>query len=102
MGHKISYQSFIELLNNFEIKSFEFSIPEYSHYCNCTILTKIDVLENGNTVPMIVVKLTNDGSENVSFYKTFKEDYKMFKMGRKGTFTLKQMWSQIRILEITE
>lgn len=100
MEHKISYQSFIKMLNDFEIKSFEFSVPNYSHYRNCTILTKIDVLENGNTIPMIVVKLTSDGSEDVSFYKKFKEDYKMFRMRRKGSFTLEQMWSKISIKKL--
>ena len=97
MEHTISYQSLIEKLNAFEIKSVEFSIPEYAHYRNCRISTQIDVLENGNTIPMIVVKLTNDGSEDVSFYKTFKEDYKMFRMKGKGSFTLKQMWPKIAI-----
>lgn len=49
---------------------------------------------------MIEVKLVEDDSETVSFYKYFKEDYKLFKFGRKGTFTLKQVWNNIQVIQI--
>ena len=38
--------------------------------------------------------------ENFLFFRKFEEDCKMFKMGRKGTFNLKQMWDRIEFISI--
>ena len=55
---------------------------------------------NGNVIYWIDVNLSDDGSERVGFYDTFKEGFKLFRMGRKGSFTLKQLWDRIEIVEI--
>ncbi len=100
MSFIISYENFIVQLNCFAIKKIDFSVEGYSHYSHCSIQTKKDVLENGNIIPLINVCLTKDGKEDVSFYKTFNEKYKLFDMKKRGTYTLKQIWKKVIIHNI--
>lgn len=100
MLNNVSYEKFIASLNSFEIKKLEFSITGYPHYKKCTIITEYDILNNGNRIPLICVHLTDDGTEDVSFYKRINENYKMFDLGQIGKFTLKQLWHKIAIVSI--
>ena len=95
----LSYQQFIDGINNGTIIKAVFQVKDYAHYRYCIIERKVDVLKNGNCLVYIEVKLTKD-SEHVSFYETFMEYHKLFNMGRKGTFTLKQMWDRIEFISI--
>lgn len=95
-----NYEEFINDLNNGKIESILFSIQNYSHYKNCSIKRCIDITYNKKQLISIKVKLVKDDSETVSFYKKFNENYKLFKFGRKGSFTLKQLWDKIVILDI--
>lgn len=94
------YEEFIKKLNSNNIKCFRFRLKGYPHYNNCMIYRQIDEIANGKQLSIIVCKLTNDDYEKVSFYKNFDESYKLFSMGRKGRFTLKQIWGLIDIIEI--
>ena len=94
-----NYEEIINNLNEGKIESVIFSIKEYAHYKKCIIKRCIDCVNNRHIV-RIEVKLVEDGSETVSFYKYFKEDYKLFNFGRKGTFTLKQVWNNVHIIQI--
>ena len=95
-----SYENVIDGLNHGEIKQICFSVKNYVHYQNCVITRLEDKLANGNTIVLIEVNLTKDSSEKVSFFKTFKEDYKLFNLGKRGRFTLKQLWPEIAISNI--
>lgn len=95
---KISYKEFIELLNNSNV-IIKFSIINYAHYNNCQIKAYDEII-NGKTNHLIDVCLTNDLSEQICFYQIFKENYKLFRLGRKGSFTLKQIWDRFFIIEI--
>lgn len=97
---RLTYENFIAALNNGSILEISFEIIGYAHYKKCKIYRKDDVLSNGKIISLIKVKLVDDGSEEVSFYNVFNENYKLFYMGRKGSFTLKQMWNKIQIHEI--
>lgn len=94
------YTDFISQLNSSIIKCMSFEISCYPHYSNCKIFRQNDILKNGAQISIIVCKLTEDDSENVSFLNEFKEDYKLFNFGRKGKFTLKQLWDKVCIKEI--
>lgn len=94
------YKEIIDGINQGKINSILFSIKDYTHYKNCFIKRCVDVISTEKYITRIEVKLVEDDSETISFYKKFKEDYKLFKFGRKGTFTLKQVWKKIEILEI--
>lgn len=96
------YEKIICDLNSGKIKQLRFCVDNYAHYKNCFIKTEIVQFPSGGRTFQISVNLTKDSFEKVAFLKSFKEDYKLFHITGKGTFTLKQMWSQIRILEITE
>ena len=96
----LSYQQFIDELNRGKIIKAVFQVKNYTHYKSCSIERITNVLKNGNSIVTINVKLTNDESERVGFFKTFHEKYKLFNMGRKGTFTLKQMWDKIEFISI--
>ena len=95
-----NYKDVINGLNNGKIKKIVFSLNNYSHYKNCIIRRIKD--ENCGLRPVVrlIVDLVEDGSESISFLNEIKEEYKMFKLGRKGTFTLKQLWNNILIHEI--
>ena len=95
-----NYKDIIDGLNSGTIAKISFSIKNYPHYRRCAIYRVIDTLPSKNTVVRIVVNPTEDNSELVSFYKTFKEDYKIFNLGLKGKFTLKQIWNDIDIIDI--
>lgn len=95
-----NYEEIINNLNEGKIESIVFSIKEYTHYKKCIIKRFIDNVYNDKCIVRIEVKLVEDDSETVSFYKYFKEDYKLFKFGRKGTFTLKQIWDYVQILKV--
>lgn len=95
-----NYEDIISNLNAGKIKCIVFSIKEYAHYKKCIIKRCVDCIYNGKKIVRIEVKLVEDDSETVSFYKHFKEDYKLFNFGRKGTFTLKQVWNNIQILQL--
>lgn len=96
------YEKIIEALNNGEIKQIRFMVNNYFHYRDCVIERMIDSPCEGKHFIRIAVKLTPDGSEMVSFLNTFNENYKLFHLGRKGSFTLKQLWPKITILEIVK
>lgn len=91
-----SYENVIKDLNSGKIKKMVFAVKGYSHYDHCEISNDYDKLD----IKWVVVRPVADNSETVAFFKTFKEDCKLFKMGRRGTFTLKQLWNDIEIKEI--
>ena len=95
-----SYKEAIDGLNNGKIKLLRFCVNNYTHYNNCVIKTSEVKLPNGKTFFQIEVLLTKDSSEKIAFLDKFIENTKLFNMGRKGKFTLKQLWSQITVLEI--
>ena len=95
-----SYEEVISGINCGRIKRIHFSVNNYSHYKNC-VITRMDYkIYNGKSITQIDVSLTNDSSEKASFLGTFKEDAKLFNIGKKGKFTLKQLWPEIVVLEI--
>ena len=95
-----SYEEVIEKINNGTIKEFSFCVDNYSHYKNCIITRTEYKIYNGKSITQVDVSLTKDSSEKISFLNEFKEDTKLFNLGKKGKFTLKQLWSKIIILEI--
>lgn len=97
-----NYQKLIDGLNDGKIKQIHFSLSDYNHYKDCLITRKEDNIFNGKTITLIEVKLTKDSSEKISFLNTFEENYKLFNLGKKGRFTLKQLWSKINIIEIIQ
>lgn len=92
MENKLSYDEFMKALRSNKISSIAFYVEGYNHYRNCKIW---------NDGTGFQIKLTVDGSEWIGFYKKFEENYKLFKITGKGKFTLKQMWPQIRITQIS-
>ncbi len=96
---KISYDELIKKINNHEISNVEFGIADYQHYSNCRIEVNKELINN-KLIVIIEVKLTNDLSEYESFYNRFDESYKLFNLGRKGSFTLKQIWDKVTIKSI--
>ena len=96
----LTYERFVDGINTGKISSITFEVEGYAHYKNCTIKRCIDVIPSGKEIVSIKVQLTPDKSEIVSFLFSMEESYKLFKMGRKGSFTLKQMWGKIKIIGI--
>ncbi len=99
---RCSYKEVIEGINSGAIKQIRFCVNNYSHYKNCVITRTEYKIYNGKSTTHIDVSLTKDVSEKISFLNTFKEDVKLFNIGKKGNFTLKQLWPQIIILEIVD
>ena len=95
-----SYEELIGGINRGTISGFYFCVNGYAHYKNCALFRKEDKIANGKYITRIEVNLVKDGTETYSFYKTFQDDFKIFNMGRKGKFTLKQLWSDITVLEV--
>lgn len=87
----ISYESFIEGINNGTIQKIEFEIKDYAHYKKCVIRRRDDFID---------ILLTKDGSENVGFFRTFEENCKLFKI-KGATYTLKQVWNKVVISQVT-
>ncbi|MDE6666935.1 MAG: hypothetical protein K2K38_01140 [Clostridia bacterium] len=104
----LSYQQFIDGINNGTIIKVVFKVKDYAHYRCCSIERIIDVLPSGNSVVRIDVRLTKSyyiGEYghifgHFGFLDKFDEKCKLFKMGRSGTFTLKQMWDRIEVISI--
>lgn len=97
---KYDYKQFIKEINSGRITEIYFAVKDYAHYSNCYIKKVVRTIPNGKQFTDVEVCLTPDGVERVSFLDTLKEDYKLFSMGRKGTFTLKQMWDKLEINKI--
>lgn len=96
----MTYKEFIDDINCGNIKGINFYIDGYSHYNNCSIMRTLDKSPSGNDIILIQAKLTKDSSEEISFLNNFNENYKIFRLGRKGTFTLKQIWERVCITQI--
>lgn len=96
----LSYEQFIHELCSGNLLEIRFEVVGYAHYKNCKISKQIDTFRSGRSISLIRVDLTNDASETVSFLNTLNESYKLFRMGRKGSFTLKQIWPKIKIISI--
>lgn len=94
------YNEIIKAINTHSITLLNFKVKDYAHYRNCKITVEKNELLNGNIIYWINVNLSTNEAEYVSFYDTFKEGFKLFRMGRKGSFTLKQLWDRIEIIEI--
>ncbi len=94
------YEELIELINSHSISKVQFKVKDYSHYNNCKFIIKEDTFNSKNGVFLIDIILTKDGSENICFYDKFKEDYKLFYLGKLGSFTLKQLWNRVEIINI--
>ena len=97
-----SYEELINNLNSGAITGFYFRVNGYAHYKKCSIFRKYDRTSNDKTLTRIEVNLTADGTEMHSFLKIFQDNFKLFNMGRKGKFTLKQLWDHITILEVID
>lgn len=98
----MTYEEFINNLNSRQINKIKFFIQEYSHYKSCSIEhydSKSIFMGREISIDTIEVKLTSDNSEIYRYYKRFREDFKLFKIG-KQTYTLKQMWDKITITDI--
>ncbi len=93
MENQYDYKDIIQKLNAFEIIKLCFYVDGYAHYRNCTF-KKVE-----EPILCIQIELTNDNFEKIRFRK-FIEDFKLFNFGRKGNFTLKQIWDKVRITEI--
>lgn len=98
----MDYCEFIQKINAGKIKKLLFSLSSYPHYKNCSIEHVVDNPKEGVFIKIIIVTLTSDKTEKVSFYKFFDEKYKLFDFKRKGKFTLKQIWDKIVIRSIEE
>ena len=96
----MTYEQFIKNMNEGILSNITFEVEGYAHYKNCKISRKKDTLDNDKTIVLIKITLTKDESEAVSFMDKFNESYKLFRMGRKGSFTLKQVWDKIKIVAI--
>jgi len=104
----ISYQQFIDDINSGKISKAVFQVKDYARYRCCSIERIADVFPNGNSMVRIDVKLAKNYNVgqyghiygNFGFSEKFEEDCKLFKMGRKGTFTLQQMWDKIEFISI--
>lgn len=98
----MNYKEFIDDLNNGKIRKIKFSVQNYNHYRSCGIERfdcKSIVCDKEISIDTVEVKLTSDNSEIYRFIGKFKEDFKLFKIG-KQTYTLKQIWDKITITEI--
>ena len=98
--NEYDYRRIINDLNNGIVKQIRFCVDSYYHYRDCKIARTKHKMNNKIQVHHIDVSLTADSSEKISFLNEFQEDVKLFNMGKKGKFTLKQMWPRITILEI--
>jgi hypothetical protein len=98
--NEYDYRRIINDLNNGIVKQIRFCVDSYYHYRDCKIARIKHIVNNKIQVHHIDVSLTADSSEKISFLYEFQEDVKLFNMGKKGKFTLKQMWPRITILEI--
>lgn len=102
----LKYEDFIKGINRDtgNIKQISFYIEGYPHYHDCSIgryIKKVKVRERIVTLTgWIRCILTKYHSEDVSFYRTFKEDRKIFDFGRKGRYTLKDVWDKVVITDI--
>lgn len=104
----LTYQQFIDGINSGKIIKAEFQVKDYARYKYCSIQRIIDVFPNGNSMVRIDVKLAKSyyvGEYghifgHFCFLNKFNEKCKLFKMGRNGTFTLKQMWDRIEFISI--
>ena len=100
----MTYDEFLEGINNSDkIKQIDFYIKRYNYYRNCSIGRYKE--KKGYTVNKIVdfritCILPKDHSEDVSFQFKFKEDYKLFRFGSKGRFTLKEVWDKVVVTKI--
>ncbi len=96
----MEYCEFIRKFNSKEIKRVNFRLKGYPHYDDCAIFYRRDDVGGGRSVEIIVCRLTRDDYQTVSFYRQFDEEYKLFDMGRKGKFTLKQAWPLVGIIAV--
>lgn len=94
------YKEIIQKLNSGEIEEILFSINNYTHYRNCSIKRCVNLFNKSKQIVCIKVKLAKDNSETVSFFQSFNEDFKLFKITGKGKFTLKEIWHEVHILQI--
>ena len=91
--NKYNYETIIKSLNNYEIERMSFYVEGYAHYRNCEISVVF------SPVRSLKIKLTNDKSEGGLCLRV-PERYKLFRLGKQGSFTLKQIWEKICIIEI--
>lgn len=99
MMSTLPYRECIDKLNDGTIRKIVFQVENYAHYKSCSMERRRDCIK-GRAVNFIDVKLTEDGTERVCFFGKFNESYKLFGLGRKGRFTLEQIWDRIRLIRI--
>ena len=104
----LTYQQFIDGINKGEIIKAVFQVKDYAHYRYCSIERDAVTYNDGSSSIRIYVHLTKNyyiGQYghiygNFMFVDKFDEKCKLFKMGHKGTFNLKQMWESIEFISI--
>ena len=92
----LKYEDFISALQSGKVRKMEFSVKGYGHYKNCSITCDAAITKSGK---IITVSLARD--EFCEFYGDFNEEEKLFHIKGKGVFTLKQIWKDIEIKEIS-
>lgn len=90
----------IDLINKHKINLINFCVVGYSHYKNCYIKIRKEILPSLKSIFIITFNLTDDCYEDVSFLDKVDEKYKIFNMGKKGKFTLEQLWNNIKIISL--
>ncbi len=91
----MDYDQFVGALNSGKIAHAEFAIKGYAHYGHCVVDTF--PIENGVLIEFL---LTPDGKETVRFFGKFHDD-KFFRFGKRGTYTLLDVWRYIVDWKIT-
>lgn len=92
---KFEYGKIIDDLQKGIIRKISFSVQGYGHYKNCSIVCEDAITKSGK---IITVTLAKD--ECCTFYGSFNENEKLFRIKGKGSFTLKEMWDKIQITEV--
>lgn len=96
----MNYCDFVNGINTGIIIKAKFCILDYPHYKNCIVQSVLIDSKNPEAGRIIWFYLTTDGYEKKGFVDIFKEDYKLFRIKGKGSFTLKQIWDRVNILFI--
>ena len=97
---KISYEDLILKINHKIIKQVKFSLKGYAHYKCCTLYWTKQNIINKAEIDRLILCMTQDKTEIFSFFHKYPEEYKLFKIKGRGTFTLRQLWDNVEIKSI--
>ena len=97
-----SYRDMLERLNDHRIEEVRFSIEGYGHYRDCVLRHFYEYLPALGKKAHLGIEAVLSRDERAMFHGPFKDEMKIFHLGKEGKKSLRYLMKRIVVTSIVE